>query len=219
MNLGRETKSAVSSRNHNTGSDRSKKSFTKKPSKKENDGNVNESKLKPIIENNGVKSANDNIVKKRSEFGTKSNSLDKSTYIKSNIARHGGNEPKKCLYKDSFPSITSVEKSDGSKNYIKDLNNMHHQQILHKRSHSLDGNEDSFSSRFVGKYTRRQSYAIPNEVSFLSSNTNKIKPKMSALATNYSAARQSCIQEMEENVNEDDPSMRNNDMFHQKLRR
>ena len=55
MNLGRETKSAVSSRNHNTGSDRSKKSFTKKPSKRENDGNVNESKLNPIIENNGVK--------------------------------------------------------------------------------------------------------------------------------------------------------------------
>ena len=41
-----------------------------------------------IIENNGVKSANDNIVKKRSEFGTKSNSLDKSTYVKSNTVRY-----------------------------------------------------------------------------------------------------------------------------------
>ena len=219
MNLGRETKSAVSSRYHNKGSDRSNKSFTKKPSKKSYDGNVNEPKLKPIIENNGVKSENDKTVKKRSDFGTKANSFDKSTYIKSNKAHHGGNELKKNQCKDSFSSITSVEKSDGSKNYIKDLNNIHHQQILHKRSHSLDGNEDSFSSRFVGKNTRRQSYAIPNEVSFLSSNTNKIKPKMSALATNYSAARQSCIQEMEENANEDDPSMRNNDTFHQNLKR
>ena len=100
MNLGRETKSAVSSRYHNKGSDRSNKSFTKKPSKKSYDGNVNEPKLKPIIENNGVKSENDKTVKKRSDFGTKANSLDKSTDIKSNKANHGGNELKKNQCKD-----------------------------------------------------------------------------------------------------------------------
>ena len=209
MNLGRETKSAVSSRHYNTGSDRSTKLSTLKSSIKTNYDKANAERRKISKESDESKWRKIKDITREQNIGRTFSPFQQSDHTLDNEKDYD-NEQGKGQFNSSTSSIAIIEKLDESKNHIKEHCNEHIQQILNKRSYSLDGNENSVSSTLLRKNARRQSYAIPNEIFSLSTTINKVKPNINATTTNYSAARRPCIQQIKENANDDIPSTYNN---------
>ena len=214
MNLGRETKSAVSSRHYNTGSDRSTKLSTLKSSIKTNYDKANAERRKISKDTAESKWRKIKDITREQNIGRKLSSFQQCGHTIDNEKDYD-NEQGKGQFKSSTSSIAIIDKLDESKNHIKEHCNEHNQQILNRRSYSLDGNENSVASILLKCNARRQSYARPNEIFSLSSSINKQKPNINTTITNYSAGRRACIQQMKENANDDIPSTYNNNTSRQ----
>ena len=201
MNLGRETKRAVSSRHYNTGSDHSTKLSTLKSRIKTNYDKANAERRKISKESDESKCRKIKDITREQNIGRKFSSFQQSGHTLDN-EKDNDNEQRKGQFNSSTSSIAIIEKLDESKNHIKEHCNEHIQQILNKRSYSLDGNENSVSSTLLRKNARRKSYAITNEIFPFSSTINKVIPNINATTTNYSSARRPCIQQIKENAND-----------------
>ena len=214
MNLGRETKSAVSSRHYNTGSDRSTKLATLKSSIEMNYDKANAKRRQISTESNEPKCKTIKDITREQNIGKKVTSFPQSGHTLDNEKEHDDQQGK-GQFKSSTSSIAIIETLYESKNYIKEDCNEHNQQKLNKRSYSLDGNENSVSSTLLGRNARRQRYAPRNKIFSLSSSINKQKPNTNTTITNYSAARRACIQHIKENANDNIPSTYNHFTSHQ----
>ena len=215
MNLGRETKSAVSSRHYNTGSDRNKKLATLKSSIEMKYDKANAEKRQISKESNEPKWRKIKDITREQDIGKTVTSFPQSGHTIDNEKDYYDDQQGKGQFKSSTSSIAIIETLDESKNYIKEDCNEHNQQILNKRSHSLDGNENSVSSTLLRRNARRQSYALRNDIFSFSSSINKQKPNINTTITDYSAARRACIQHIKENANDKIPSTNNNITSHQ----
>ena len=216
MNLGRETKSAVSSRHYNTSSDRRTKLSTLKSSIKKNNDKANAERRQISKEKNESKWKKIKDITREQNIGKKASSFQQSDHTLDN-ERGYDDQQGKGQFKSSSSNIAIIEELDESNNYIKEDCYEHNQQILNKRSYSLDGNENSISSTLLGRNARRQSYALHNEIFSLSSSINKQKPNIDTTITNYSAARRACIQHIKENANDNISSTYNSFTSHQAL--
>ena len=216
MNLGRETKSAVSSRHYNTGSDRNKKLATLKSSIEMKYDKANAERRQISKEKNESKWKKIKDITREQNIGKKASSFQQSDHTLDN-ERGYDDQQGKGQFKSSSSNIAIIEELDESNNYIKEDCYEHNQQILNKRSYSLDGNENSISSTLLGRNARRQSYALHNEIFSLSSSINKQKPNIDTTITNYSAARRACIQHIKENANDNISSTYNSFTSHQAL--
>ena len=216
MNLGRETKSAVSSRHHNSGSERSRKLSTLKSSVKMNNGNPNKMSRQTSKDSNRSKCNSITTIMKRQNFGKKHASFDQANHRhrQEKTKNYGDIEQRKSLFKSSLSSIASIEKYDESKNHVKEHCNEHNQRIWNKRSYSLDGNEDNLPSTILRKNGRRQSSALPNEVYPFSSTINKIKQNKGVAKSISAATNSLCIQQINENTDKHSPSTRNKNTGH-----
>lgn len=205
MNLGRETKNAVSSRSRIGGSACSTRSLTKKLDKKERNKTKANMKTVTHSERSNINKPINKLVK----FVTSPYSRSRETCEQENKISDRSCEQKKNSFKN-LSSIDSIEKIGEGQNSEKGHYNTHNQKILNKRSHSLDCKEDILPCVALGNKTRRQSCAISNEVSYLSSNVKRFKPKMDAL-DRRTASKRVCVQHVGKNADDNHQNLCNDE--------